>query len=141
MGTCPSLLVPVPGRLLSFIVEASNKHVSPDQLPGLYLYPSLFCSLALLMPGITEGIDLHPGGNPHLLQAIFPVLEGIDLCGYGRQYMLTHWLSSAIDSVICRDGAPVFATELEILLFWQLRETLLHKPFTVSGCRDKDKST
>lgn len=125
MRTCPSSLVPVPGRLLSFIVETSNKHVSPDQLPGLYLHPSPFCSLTLLMPGSTEDIDLHPGGSPHLLQAICPELEGRDLCGCGRQCVLTHRLSSAIDTVICQDGAPVFATELEFLLFWLLRETLL----------------
>lgn len=97
------------------------------------------------MPGSTEDIDLHPGGSPHLLQAICPELEGRDLCGCGRQCVLTHRLSSAIDTVICQDGAPVFATELEFLLFWLLRRlcyhVVIHKPFTVSGCRDEDKST
>lgn len=40
--------------------------------------------------------------------------------------MLAHRLSSATDSVIYGDGTPVFATgELEVLLFWLPRETLL----------------
>lgn len=35
------------------------------------------------MPGTMDDINLHPRGDPHLLQAIPPVLEGTDLCVYG----------------------------------------------------------